>query len=91
MTTRLLIIWATILLLTLLSATAHAVDLMAEGRGFTAFEPFTNILLDLYDAREPGQTIADLYPALLDWARAHQKPNQDTMPPETLQFFLSQL
>jgi hypothetical protein len=54
-------------------ATARVVDLMVEGRGFTEFGPFTQALLDLYDAREPGQTVADLYPALLDWAARHQK------------------
>lgn len=41
---------------------------MTTRRGFRQFDAFDQELLRLYQQRKPGQTVADLYPALLDWA-----------------------
>lgn len=46
------------------------VDNMQNGRGFLRFAAFDAELLRLYAARKPGQTIEDLYPAMLDWVAA---------------------
>ena len=47
----------------------HVIRQMIEGRGFIRFGEFTGELLRLYRGRNPGQSIPDLYPAILDWAR----------------------
>ena len=47
----------------------HVIRQMIEGRGFIRFGEFTGELLRLYRGRTPGQSIPDLYPAILDWAR----------------------
>ncbi len=44
---------------------------MTTGRGFQQFDKFNQELLRLYQQRKPGQTVADLYPAVLDWAANH--------------------
>ena len=44
------------------------VDMNAGPRGFHRFEAFADELLRRYETRKPGQTVADLYPALLTWA-----------------------
>ena len=41
---------------------------MVDSRKFVLFEQFDKKLLELYLAREQGQTIAELYPAMLEWA-----------------------
>ncbi|GAB3319013.1 hypothetical protein GCM10027299_11190 [Larkinella ripae] len=41
---------------------------MVTGRGFKQFRAFDEELLKLYQNRNPGQTVADLYPALIAWA-----------------------
>ena len=41
---------------------------MVDGRGFVRFREFGDKLLELYLGRSEGQSIADLYPAILDWA-----------------------
>lgn len=46
------------------------VGMNAGPRGFYRFEAFTDELLRLYESRQPGQTVADLYPVLLDWAKS---------------------
>ena len=53
-------------------AISHAavVGNMQDGRGFLRFAEFDAQLLRLYAARKPGQTIEDLYPAMLDWVAA---------------------
>lgn len=43
-----------------------------ESRGFLASRLFANKLRDLYAARKKGQTVRDLYPALLAWCRQVQ-------------------
>ena len=40
---------------------------MYADRGFLRFGAFNAELLRLYRAKKPGQTVADLYPALLEW------------------------
>ena len=42
-------------------------DFMVAGRGFNKFKEFNQELLRIYQEREAGQTVADLYPALLEW------------------------
>ena len=42
-------------------------DFMVDTRGFVKFGEFNQELLRLYQAREEGQTVTDLYPAVLEW------------------------
>jgi hypothetical protein len=45
-----------------------AVDkMMTEGRSFQQFRAFDTFLVDLYRGRKPGQTVADLYPQIIEW------------------------
>jgi hypothetical protein len=44
-------------------------DLMVNRRKFIKFKEFNNKLSELYEARKTGQTVADLYPQILDWAK----------------------
>ena len=41
---------------------------MVELRGFQRFKEFNEELLRLYRNKKPGQTVADLYPAIIEWA-----------------------
>ena len=41
---------------------------MVKTRGFRRFAEFDQELLRLYKTKNPGQTVADLYPAILAWA-----------------------
>ncbi|MFD2935826.1 DUF4932 domain-containing protein [Spirosoma flavum] len=41
---------------------------MVDNRGFRRFKEFDQELLQLYKNRKPGQTVADLYPAIIDWS-----------------------
>ncbi|GAB4032661.1 DUF4932 domain-containing protein [Spirosoma jeollabukense] len=41
---------------------------MVDRRGFRRFKEFDQELLRLYQTRNPGQTVADLYPAIIAWA-----------------------
>jgi hypothetical protein len=43
------------------------VDTFMPNRGFRRFPAFNAQLLSLYQTRKPGQTVADLYPAMLNW------------------------
>ncbi len=45
--------------------------MMQQGRGFSKFPEFNGELTRLYKSRTTGQTIADLYPAIISWCR-HQ-------------------
>jgi len=45
---------------------------MINSRKFVLFEHFDKKLLELYLARKEGQTIPELYPAILDWAKKYQ-------------------
>jgi hypothetical protein len=40
---------------------------MVTNRGFQRFVAFDQELLRLYKTRKPGQTVADLYPAIIEW------------------------
>jgi hypothetical protein len=41
--------------------------MMTQRRGFPQFEAFDKFLVNLYRNRQPGQTIADLYPQIIEW------------------------
>ncbi|MFC5409363.1 DUF4932 domain-containing protein [Larkinella bovis] len=41
---------------------------MVNQRGFRHFREFNEELLRLYQNRQPGQTVADLYPAIIAWS-----------------------
>jgi hypothetical protein len=41
--------------------------MMTERRGFPQFEAFDKFLVDLYRNKKPGQTVADLYPQIIEW------------------------
>jgi hypothetical protein len=41
---------------------------MVSSRGFQQFKEFDQELLRLYQNRKPGQTVADLFPAIISWA-----------------------
>jgi hypothetical protein len=41
--------------------------MMVESRGFRRFREFDTFLVALYRGRQPGETIADLYPHILGW------------------------
>jgi hypothetical protein len=45
-----------------------AIDrMMTKSRGFPQFEAFDKFLVDLYRGRKPDQTLADLYPQIIEW------------------------
>lgn len=44
---------------------------MTESRGFQQFKAFNQELLRLYKNRKRGQTVADLYPDIINWASGH--------------------
>lgn len=44
---------------------------MVNSRKFVLFEQFNKKLLEIYLARKEGQTIPQLYPAILDWAEKY--------------------
>jgi hypothetical protein len=41
--------------------------MMTKGRGFPQFAAFDAFLIDLYRHRKAGQTVADLYPRIIEW------------------------
>lgn len=49
-----------------------AVDkMMTTGRGFIQFTEFDKFLVELYRNRKTGQTLADLYPQIIEWFEQH--------------------
>lgn len=45
-----------------------AIDqMMTKSRGFPQFAAFDKFLVDLYRNRKAGQTVADLYPQIIEW------------------------
>jgi len=42
-------------------------DMLTKRRGFPRFAAFDAYLLDLYRTRQPSQTVADLYPRIIEW------------------------
>jgi hypothetical protein len=53
--------------------------MMVERRGFPRFKEFDAFLMDLYRARKPSQTIADLYPQIIEWFEKNGR--RETAPP----------
>ncbi|UCD50843.1 MAG: DUF4932 domain-containing protein [Phycisphaerales bacterium] len=49
------------------------VDQMVNSRQFVLFRQFSDKLLELYRQRGQSETIVDLYPGILDWARTLRK------------------
>ncbi|WP_426294493.1 DUF4932 domain-containing protein [Dyadobacter endophyticus] len=45
---------------------------MVDFRGFQRFRAFNQELMRLYKNRKPGQTVADLYPAVIEWASKYE-------------------
>ncbi len=41
--------------------------MMTERRGFPQFAAFDKMLVDLYRKKKRGQTVADLYPQIIEW------------------------
>lgn len=46
---------------------AQIEDIMVNVRGFRRFAEFNQFLVKIYKERKKGQTVADLYPAILGW------------------------
>lgn len=44
---------------------------MVNGRGFTKFIEFNNFLIKLYQDRNDGKVLEDLYPQIIDWFATH--------------------
>lgn len=42
-------------------------EMMTKRRGFPQFAKFDRFLIDLHKNRKPEQTLADLYPQIIDW------------------------
>lgn len=42
-------------------------EMMTKRRGFPMFAEFDKFLVDLYSSRKSNQTIADLYPQIIEW------------------------
>ncbi|SEJ61988.1 protein of unknown function [Dyadobacter sp. SG02] len=47
-------------------------DMMVNFRGFRRFKEFDQFLVKIYKARKKGQTVADLYPAIVEWCEANK-------------------
>lgn len=52
---------------------AQVERMMVNSRGFRQFVPFNAFLVDAYVNRAPGQTLADLYPAIIAWFAAQDR------------------
>lgn len=50
---------------------ANVDRMMTDRRGFPQFEAFDKFLVGLYRNRKPGQTLADLYPQIIEWFEKH--------------------
>ncbi len=46
---------------------ASVETMMTKWRGFPQFENFDKFLVELYKNRRPNQTLADLYPQIIEW------------------------
>lgn len=53
-------------------------DSMVNRRKFVLFQEFSGKLLELYQHRQHGQTLPDLYPEILDWAGEFQSTLDQT-------------
>lgn len=52
-------------------------EMMVKGRGFPQFAAFDQFLVNLYRNRKPEQTIADLYPQIIEWFEKNNQPSSD--------------
>lgn len=50
---------------------ANVDRMMTDRRGFPQFEAFDKFLVNLYRTRKLGQTLADLYPQIIEWFEKH--------------------
>jgi hypothetical protein len=55
-------------------------QMMVERRGFRRFREFDTFLTALYRARQPGQTVADLYPQIIEWFEKTHPPAENRSP-----------
>ncbi|HET9886849.1 MAG TPA: DUF4932 domain-containing protein [bacterium] len=55
-------------------------DMMAKRRGFPRFAVFDAYLLDLYRTRQANQTIADLYPRIIEWFERENAEGRQPQP-----------
>ncbi|WP_300527252.1 DUF4932 domain-containing protein [Maricaulis sp.] len=46
-------------------------DAIMERRGFPQYGALRPVLIELYEARADRETVADLYPAIIDWFETH--------------------
>jgi hypothetical protein len=44
---------------------------MVKGRGFTQFVGFNQEFIRLYKAKQPAETVASLFPKIIDWCEQH--------------------
>ncbi len=47
-------------------------EYMQKTRGFKKFPEFSRFLVEIYSKRKPGQTVADLYPQIIEWFKQNQ-------------------
>lgn len=45
-------------------------DMMTKGRGFPMYAEFSRFLVDRHRSRKPGESLADLYPEIIEWFEA---------------------
>jgi hypothetical protein len=57
------------------------VKFMVNNRGFTKFREFNNALLSLYLKKKDGQTVADLYPDIINWMDSNKVSPQNKVQP----------
>ena len=55
-------------------------DMMTKARGFPRFREFDTFLVGLYRRRKAGQTVADLYPAIIEWFEKQNAAAGQTVP-----------
>lgn len=51
--------------------------MMVERRGFLQFDKFSQFLVPIYRNRKPNQTIADLYPQIINWFAEQNKKSKN--------------
>ena len=48
--------------------------MMVKSRGFPKFAEFDRFLIEIYVNRKKGQTLADLYPQIVEWFEKNNVP-----------------
>lgn len=56
--------------------------MMVERRGFRRFREFDTFLTELYRTRKAEETVADLYPRIVEWFERHGPPATSPAPPK---------